>query len=231
MMKKYILLIGLIILMGYISCGGNTAPIITDIAFNPNQPSPGSDVTCTVSATDEDGDPLTYAWSANNGTFASNTGNPVTWTAPNSEGTYSIEVEASDGVDIDTYSENIQVATGVGSVSGSNPNSIQILDGYYSALGITISGAPAGAEVDSITFTINIDHTSYSDLTVDMYAPDSVYTRYWEFNYPGGSQTRTSSILAGRPVNGDWWLTVTDWIMNGEEGMFNGWNITIYYEE
>ena len=231
MMKKYTLLAVPIMLIAYISCGGNTAPIITDIAFNPNQPSPGSDVTCTVSATDEDEDPLTYTWSANDGTFASNTGNPVTWTAPNSEGTYSIEVETSDGVDIDTYSENIQVATGVGSISGSNPNSVQILDMHYSYLGITISGAPAGTDVDSITFTVNIDHTSYSDLTVDIYAPDSVWTRFWDGNYPGGSQTRTTDILAGRPVNGDWYVTVTDWVTNGEEGMFNGWNITIYYEE
>ena len=53
-MKKYLPIIGLLLLVVYIGCGGNTAPVINDITFNPTAPYPGDTVACTADATDEE---------------------------------------------------------------------------------------------------------------------------------------------------------------------------------
>jgi hypothetical protein len=47
-------------------------------------------------ASDVDGDNLTYAWTADNGTIKGN-GPDVTWKSPSSMGTYNISVTVSDG--------------------------------------------------------------------------------------------------------------------------------------
>ncbi|MYF13747.1 MAG: tandem-95 repeat protein [Acidobacteria bacterium] len=57
----------------------------------------GGAVRLTATATDPDGDPLTYAWSAPRGRL-SDAGEPVArWTAPDELGTTAIRVEVSDG--------------------------------------------------------------------------------------------------------------------------------------
>ena len=53
-------------------------------------------VQLTALATDANNDPLTYLWTANGGTFNSNTSRATTWTAPNTEGVYQINVSATD---------------------------------------------------------------------------------------------------------------------------------------
>jgi hypothetical protein len=51
----------------------------------------------SASASDPDGDTLTYTWSVNGGTLGSTTGNAVDWTMPATPGNYLITVEADDG--------------------------------------------------------------------------------------------------------------------------------------
>ncbi len=53
-------------------------------------------VQLTCLATDPNNDPLTYAWSANGGTFNSNSNKTTTWTAPNTEGVFTITVQVTD---------------------------------------------------------------------------------------------------------------------------------------
>ncbi|GFP33928.1 hypothetical protein HKBW3S42_02267, partial [Candidatus Hakubella thermalkaliphila] len=53
-------------------------------------------VSLTSSATDEDGDTLTYTWQAEAGTI-SGEGSTVTYTAPKTAGTYTLTVSVSDG--------------------------------------------------------------------------------------------------------------------------------------
>ena len=52
----------------------------------------------TATATDPDGDPLTYDWSATQGSFNGPTdGSSVIWIAPNEVGIPTISIEVSDG--------------------------------------------------------------------------------------------------------------------------------------
>jgi outer membrane protein OmpA-like peptidoglycan-associated protein len=57
----------------------------------------GRTSTVTANANDPDGDPLTYAWKAAQGTLANPTARQSLWTAPQQEGTYPITVTVSDG--------------------------------------------------------------------------------------------------------------------------------------
>lgn len=75
----------------------NSAPRITGLVASESQVEPGQAVNLTITATDADGDPLTYAWSAPAGSFAGgNTASP-TWTAPAQEGDDVLSVSVIDG--------------------------------------------------------------------------------------------------------------------------------------
>ncbi len=229
-MKKYTLIIGLMLLVAYINCGGNNAPVITNITFNPTTPMVGEDVTCTVTATDEDDDTLTFTWSADNGTFASTTGDSVTWTAPANAGAYTITVIASDESDADTLSDTITVRA-VASIFGENTTVYPILDTILTVSTIDISGAPAGATVDSVVVSMNIIHLWTANLDITLFAPDSASVLLYDNNYPAsGTDTIKTTTLAGSPVNGTWELHIFDEVVF-DEGNLNWWNITIYYLE
>jgi hypothetical protein len=63
----------------------NRAPRLASITTSARFVVPGNTVTATVDATDADGDPLTYAWTAipSLGSFANGTSASTVWTAPN----------------------------------------------------------------------------------------------------------------------------------------------------
>jgi len=73
----------------------NTSPDITSLTADPDTVDPAGASTLACTATDEDGDSLTYAWDPEAGTI-SGTGNDVTWSAPASPGDYSIVVTVTD---------------------------------------------------------------------------------------------------------------------------------------
>jgi hypothetical protein len=75
----------------------NSAPRISSLVATANQLELGQSTTLSVSATDADGDTLSYAWTAAAGTLANaNTASP-TWTAPSTEGLYTLNVSVTDG--------------------------------------------------------------------------------------------------------------------------------------
>ena len=102
--------LGLIISVALSGCGGqadnqpvqappepvNNSPVITGIQADPEvvQPLGKSNIAC--SASDADGDALTYRWTASAGTIDSSEA-AVTWTAPKDPGIYKITVVVSDG--------------------------------------------------------------------------------------------------------------------------------------
>jgi Concanavalin A-like lectin/glucanases superfamily/Secretion system C-terminal sorting domain len=74
----------------------NTAPRISDIQKSIAYVPTNGTVQLTCLATDANNDPITYAWSANGGTFNTTTTRTTTWTAPNTEGVFQITVQATD---------------------------------------------------------------------------------------------------------------------------------------
>jgi len=85
----------------------NHPPTITSVVANPTSVSTGAVSIITCTASDPDGDTLSYTWSATGGTI-SGSGSSVSWTAPNTAGTYTINVAVSDG-----YGGSVQGSTSV----------------------------------------------------------------------------------------------------------------------
>lgn len=83
-----------------ILCSGcglfNNAPVIISLEAERDSIGVSDSLEVRCIATDEDGDSLTWAWSTTGGTF-SGAGAVVTWTAPDTSGTYVITVTVTDG--------------------------------------------------------------------------------------------------------------------------------------
>lgn len=73
----------------------NQAPSITQVAVDPATVQAGGTTTVTVTATDPDGDVLTYGYVPNGGAITG-TGATVTWTVPIGAGAYSVAATVSD---------------------------------------------------------------------------------------------------------------------------------------
>jgi hypothetical protein len=74
---------------------GNRAPG-TGLEADPGTVDPSGTSSITSTATDPDGDALSYAWNADAGTI-SGTGATITWTAPLAAGSYEVSVTVDDG--------------------------------------------------------------------------------------------------------------------------------------
>lgn len=75
----------------------------------------GGSVTLAGSALDDDGDPLTFRWTATAGSFmpASAVGPSVQWTAPSSPGTVTIRMAVTDEIVTVTKTQDVTVCTPV----------------------------------------------------------------------------------------------------------------------
>lgn len=74
----------------------NKNPVVSSVTVNPQSINSGGTVTVTVAASDPDGDALTYTYNATGGAIVGS-GSVATWTAPNTEGSFSVTVQVSDG--------------------------------------------------------------------------------------------------------------------------------------
>jgi hypothetical protein len=75
---------------------GNHRPVIASLQAEPAGITPGGSCQIVCDATDSDGNSLSYNWSATGGTI-NGEGATVTWIAPDSSGSYSVEATVSDG--------------------------------------------------------------------------------------------------------------------------------------
>lgn len=90
------LLVAFVVLISGCDKDENGNPVISAVVVNPASVSAGGQVFITVTASDPDGDALTYTYLPNGGAV-SGSGSSVTWTAPTIAGAYSVTVTVTDG--------------------------------------------------------------------------------------------------------------------------------------
>ncbi|NQS99277.1 MAG: hypothetical protein HQ591_12560 [candidate division Zixibacteria bacterium] len=79
----------------------NNPPEILNITANPSQITPDGTSVISCEAADEDGDPLTYEWNCQFGSFPNgDTMSTVTWQAPGDTGNYALNIQVSDGAEV-----------------------------------------------------------------------------------------------------------------------------------
>jgi hypothetical protein len=74
----------------------NTPPTITSLVANSDWTTPSGSLQVTCTASDPNGDVLSYEWTTDGGKI-SGTGAAVNWTAPKATGTYNVTVVVKDG--------------------------------------------------------------------------------------------------------------------------------------
>lgn len=227
-MKKYLWLIAAVIIV-VLSCGGeNNAPIISSVTANPTSTYPGETSNITCNASDEDDDAITYSWTAEDGSLSSTTSSSVVWTAPGDTGVYTITVVVEDEGELaDTGSVDVRVNPNW--IYGENMNSAPIWDFTWTYSDIIISGAPSGAEVDSVAVGVNITHSAPSDLDIWLESPDSTQLLLWNNTFPGGTAIIITDLFAGKGVNGTWRLWIYDEFL-ADEGTLNAWHISVLWK-
>ncbi len=95
--KKCLVIMAAAVLLLVPSCkAANHPPIITSLKAEPEPVLVSASCQIECIATDEDGDELSYEWSASRGEIDGE-GATVTWTAPEEVGVYDITVVVSDG--------------------------------------------------------------------------------------------------------------------------------------
>jgi hypothetical protein len=99
--KRYPVIVGIVAAVVLISILfytilANHQPVITSLKAEPEGVPPLGSCQIMCNATAPDGNKLSYNWSASGGTITGE-GATVTWTAPNSAGSYNVTVTATDG--------------------------------------------------------------------------------------------------------------------------------------
>ncbi len=92
------------------------APVITDLTVAARV-APAITVPITCTATDPDGDALSYTWTVSSGSFTG-TAATIQWTAPATEGIATVTCEVTDGVLGDTRAIDVTVLVTDGLVAG-----------------------------------------------------------------------------------------------------------------
>jgi hypothetical protein len=99
--KRYLVIVGIVaaaVLLSilFYTMLANHRPVITGLEAEPERVLPLGSCQIVCNATDPDGDELSYGWSAARGGITGE-GATVTWTAPNSVGSYNVTVIVIDG--------------------------------------------------------------------------------------------------------------------------------------
>lgn len=74
----------------------NEPPVIDSVVVSSSTVLPGGTITLAVTAHDPNGDALSFAWTANGGTFSSPAAPSTSWTAPATEGVQRLQLEVTD---------------------------------------------------------------------------------------------------------------------------------------
>jgi hypothetical protein len=171
----------LVILTMLLGTGCNKPPTITNLTPSATNVAPGTSCTIGCVASDPDGDTLTYAWAATGGAI-SGTGSTVTWTAPATEGTYTISVTVSDGKKAVSDSCSIVVEMKYGSIdTKSSPAGAAVyLDGVDT--GNITPYLITNVDPGSHTVRLEYYHYKYREQTVTVNANETAYIN-WSLTY------------------------------------------------
>jgi hypothetical protein len=178
----------------------NRNPLISSLTATPASVATGGSSTIKCTASDPDGDTLTYSWMYTGGSI-SGTGNTVAWTAPSTFGIYNVTAIVSDGkggtatqsVYIAVTNNNPQIssltATPASVVTGGNSTircTASDPDGDTLTYSWTYSGGSISGTGSAITWTAPSTAGTY---TVTAIVSDG----------KGGTATRSVSIAVTRP--------------------------------
>ena len=167
-----------VLLIGASCPTDNQLPVISSLTADQDKLDPLASCQIECTASDPDGDELSYSWSADGGSI-SGEGATITWTAPEALGTYTITVVVSDGGDGEkTEQITVQVLapnlppfinglttdcprvkpghTGTITCDASDPNEDE-LEYTWSADGGNITG-----EGDTVTWVAPSDYGTYT---------------------------------------------------------------------
>jgi hypothetical protein len=134
----------------------NHNPVINSITANPARINPSGSTTITVFASDVDGDPLSYSYSASVGTVVGS-GSTALYTAPTTSDTYRIDVVVRDG-NGGTVQGSIFVSDRCGNlVVNSRGVGGELLDSYVyvyrQSTGASVNSGGTGSD-GTITFSL-----------------------------------------------------------------------------
>lgn len=191
--------------VGHAAASANSPPVAS--AGGPYAGVEGSAITLALSATDPDGDPITYTWDLGDGTTGNGPTPPAAHTYAD-DGAYTISITANDGVASDTKTTTATVANAPPKLSAFSAPSDALAAGATVSLGAAFTDA---GHLDTHSLAIDCGGGAAGDATAELTAPPDgfasgtctysepgIYTiRLTIADDDGGTDTRTA---AGRVV-------------------------------
>lgn len=106
---------------------------------------------------------------------------------------------------------------------------LEIEDSTSVGAGVVINNA-TGEFVDSMAIEITIEHGAPATLLITL-SHDSDTVALYDHDYPGGTQLFNVDTFVGQPVNGEWMVHVSDYVVDSHEGWLNEFRLLIRYRE
>jgi hypothetical protein len=167
-----------------ITVGANEPPTITSLIADADWTTPSSSLQVTCTASDPDGDELSYEWTATGGDI-SGTGALVNWTAPEEIGTYDVTVVVKDGHgQEDTGSVTLSVVLGT-------PPIIENL----------IVTAKGHIYLRESTFGYDYDVWKEKEYDIECIVSDTSGGVFYEWSCTGGNISGESSLITWTAPN------------------------------
>lgn len=221
-------------LLGTFGCDSNHAPVLAGITVSADTCVPGGTIVLRITATDADGDPVTFTWTVTAGTLSRTTGDTVVWTAPTAPGAATVTVVGSDGKGgTDTATRVLNARAWLygnadefndDSTYLPNPGTVQV------ELDLTTI-VPAGALVDSVRASCHVDPDTLDGIYLSAWviAPSGKQQLVWD-HVSGDFDIDDVLVdqLGDEPAQGKWYVKVTR-DAAGEEAYIEEFALDLYY--
>ena len=215
----------------------NVPPVLGDIVADPaSAVPPGGTVALSVTATDEDGDAVTFAWSATDGQLSSTSGSNVIWTAPATIATVTLTVTADDGNGgTDEKTMDLEMRAWMfANVDGETADSTYLLNPGTTEFAFTLEEViPAGALVDSALLSSDFDPEDSLNLetfTASAVAPSGTENLFYDFANLAFINVDKFALadLVNEAADGTWKIKVVR-TQAGVEGYADNCKLELYY--